>query len=53
MNPKSLPISFVHMEVMFTTVQGSIVGQDDPGTVSAGGDEEGVDVGDAITYLYR
>ncbi|KAI0315802.1 muts domain V-domain-containing protein [Amylostereum chailletii] len=55
-----LPISFVHMEVMFTNDSGNVVGQENSSTVinkeddvDGGEDKENVGVGDTITYLYR
>ncbi|KAI9443370.1 muts domain V-domain-containing protein [Lactarius indigo] len=43
LEPQKLPITFVHMEIMFTTRTGEVIS----------GDLPGVTKGESITYLYR
>lgn len=49
LDPASLPISFRHMQVMFTGSDGRILDGDEHGTER----ERKVLPGDKITYLYR
>lgn len=53
-NPRILPVSFVHMEVMFTTSDGDIITASKP--PEHDGDAEStnrINPGEKITYLYR
>lgn len=60
-DPSVVSISFRHMQVMFTSTNGSILESNDPTDITEGdevpGTEHGsvrkVGIGEKITYLYR
>ncbi|CAL1712854.1 unnamed protein product [Somion occarium] len=64
LDPDSLPVTFVHMQVLFTTSKGELLGASDTGTLSAFEEDTTADhteaeggsmirPGEGITYLYR
>jgi DNA mismatch repair protein MSH5 len=58
LDPKDMPINFCHMQVMFTTSSGAIVGVDDssePPVLDSGCDITNLKATaqDNITHLYR
>ena len=56
-DPESVPITFLHMQVMFTSESGEIIGESNDALVEEREEEEDgvrkVGPGEKITYLYR
>lgn len=61
LNPKATPITFLHMQVLFTTASGSLLGGGDLASFSPRPSQDESDMvtshsiapGEKITYLYR
>ncbi|KZT37836.1 hypothetical protein SISSUDRAFT_1114147 [Sistotremastrum suecicum HHB10207 ss-3] len=51
--PPELPITLVHMEILMTDLQGSVIHTDDPGDGNGESQRTRDDIGEPITYLYK